>query len=99
VAGWLHDCSPHVLLQISCMLLDDKVPNRWHWPVCTDLKINNIPYRVYARSSNTKLGVNQRDEVANVGVLCCSGDGRNFFFMIFFLPHHLFWIMQISWVA
>jgi hypothetical protein len=58
------------------MLLDDPVQCRWHWPTCTELRVNSIPYRVYARSSSTKLGINQRDEAANIGVLCSTSSER-----------------------
>jgi hypothetical protein len=39
-----------------------------------DAQVNNTQYRVYGRASHTKLGANQRDEPANIGVLCTSSE-------------------------
>ena len=55
------------------LLLNDTVPSRFHWPLNTDLRVNTMQYRVYARSGVNKLGANQRDEPANIGVLCSPG--------------------------
>lgn len=56
--------------QVVCLQLNDPIPNRCLWPLAADLKVNSMQMRVYTRSSNTKPGQNQRDEPANVGVLC-----------------------------
>lgn len=55
------------------MLLDDPVQCRLHWPLNTDLHINLMPFRVYSRVNNVKLGAGGRDEPANVGLLCTAG--------------------------
>jgi hypothetical protein len=57
----------------SCLLLEDAVPCRYHWPRNVTMKVNRYPYRVYGRSSTSKMGINQRDEVANIGTLCLAG--------------------------
>ncbi len=60
-------------LQVVCIQLDDTVQFRWHWPLMSDLRINGQSYRVYSRTANTKIGNNQRDDVANIGIMCSSG--------------------------
>ncbi|CAD7700592.1 unnamed protein product, partial [Ostreobium quekettii] len=60
-------------LQVVCVLLNDEIPYRYHWPRNCTLKVNNMQYRVYGRSPNNCLGNNQRDEPANVGMLCRTG--------------------------
>lgn len=64
------------MLQIACLLLDDPVPNRIHWPRLAELKINSMVYRPYGRNSNTKLGGNARDEPANAAHRCAAGTNR-----------------------
>ena len=49
------------------MLLNDTVPNRFHWPCNADLRINNMQYRVYTRTHSQKLSANGRDEPARAG--------------------------------
>ncbi|GAX74030.1 hypothetical protein CEUSTIGMA_g1480.t1 [Chlamydomonas eustigma] len=63
-------------LQVVCLQLDDPVKFRWHWPLLADLRVNDKQYRVYSRSSSTKLGTNQRDEAANIGIMCTTGRGK-----------------------
>jgi E3 SUMO-protein ligase PIAS1 len=53
-----------------------QIPCREHWPLHADLKINGRAYRVAGRSSASKLGANQRDEPASVGVLAAVGRNR-----------------------
>lgn len=64
------------VLQVACLLLDDPVTNRIHWPRQAELKINSMVYRPYGRNSNTKLGVNARDEPANAAHRCAAGTNR-----------------------
>ena len=64
------------MLQVACLLLDDPVPNRIHWPRQAELKINSMVYRPYGRNSNTKLGVNARDEPANAAHRCTAGTNK-----------------------
>ena len=64
------------VLQVACLLLDDPVPNRIHWPRLAELKINSMVYRPYGRNSNTKLGGNARDEPANAAHRCAAGTNR-----------------------
>ena len=63
-------------MQVACLLLDDTVPNRIHWPRQAELKINGMVYRPYGRNSNTKLGANARDEPANAAHRCSPGNNR-----------------------
>lgn len=64
------------MLQVACLLLDDPVPNRIHWPRQAELKINSMVYRPYGRNANTKLGANARDEPANAAHRCAAGTNR-----------------------
>jgi len=57
----------------SCLLLEDTVPCRLHWPRNVTMKVNRYPYRVYGRSTTLKMGINQRDEAANITTLCLAG--------------------------
>jgi hypothetical protein len=66
----------HFILQVACLLLDDAVPNRIHWPRQAELRINAMVYRPYGRNSNTKLGGNARDEPANAAHRCTVGRNR-----------------------
>lgn len=59
-----------------CLLCNDSVPFRVHWPLACDLRINQSQYRVYGRSAHTKLGANQRDEPSNLGNLCVPNKNR-----------------------
>ncbi|DBA91014.1 TPA: hypothetical protein ACH3X2_004216 [Trebouxia sp. C0005] len=63
-------------LHVACLLLDDAVPNRIHWPRQAELRINAMVYRPYGRNSNTKLGGNARDEPANAAHRCTVGRNR-----------------------
>jgi len=65
-----------LVLQVACLLLDDAVPNRIHWPRQAELRINAMVYRPYGRNSNTKLGGNARDEPANAAHRCTVGRNR-----------------------
>jgi len=57
----------------SCLLLEDTVPCRLHWPRNVTMRVNRYPYRVYGRSTTSKMGINQRDEAANIASLCLAG--------------------------
>ncbi|KAL2332057.1 hypothetical protein Fmac_019638 [Flemingia macrophylla] len=48
-------------VQAWCMLLNDKVSFRMHWPKYTDLKINGLPVRAINRPAAQLLGANGRD--------------------------------------
>eukprot|EP00873_Tetraselmis_striata_P015353 jgi/Tetstr1/435617/TSEL_024519.t1 len=63
-------------LYVCCMLLDDTTGFRFHWPLYAELRVNNVPYRVYSRSSSTKLGANGRDNLFSVGRYCYEGSNR-----------------------
>uniref|UniRef100_A0A0D9XN58 SP-RING-type domain-containing protein n=1 Tax=Leersia perrieri TaxID=77586 RepID=A0A0D9XN58_9ORYZ len=49
-------------LQVWCILFNDNVPFRMHWPLHSDIQINGIPIRVVNRPSTQQLGVNGRDD-------------------------------------
>ncbi|KAL3142516.1 hypothetical protein ABBQ38_002838 [Trebouxia sp. C0009 RCD-2024] len=63
-------------LHVACLLLDDPVSNRTHWPRQAELKINSMVYRPYGRNQNTKLGGNARDEPASAAHRCAVGTNR-----------------------
>eukprot|EP00191_Tetraselmis_sp_GSL018_P003780 CAMPEP_0177597016 /NCGR_PEP_ID=MMETSP0419_2-20121207/11466_1 /TAXON_ID=582737 /ORGANISM="Tetraselmis sp., Strain GSL018" /LENGTH=857 /DNA_ID=CAMNT_0019089117 /DNA_START=251 /DNA_END=2821 /DNA_ORIENTATION=- len=60
-------------LHVCSMMLGDETPFRFHWPLNTQLRINQIPYRVYNRGPSTKLGANGRDTTFSVGLYCVVG--------------------------
>lgn len=60
-------------IQIVCLLLEDSVPCRYHWPRNVTLRVNAMQYRPYGRSTTTKMGINQRDEAATVASLFLTG--------------------------
>ncbi|VAI04302.1 unnamed protein product [Triticum turgidum subsp. durum] len=49
-------------IQVWCILLDDKVPFRMHWPLHSDMQVNGIPVRVVSRQATQPLGANGRDD-------------------------------------
>ena len=59
--------SPVFPPQLCCLLLPDPVPQRFHWPRFSDLRVNSMSYRPYGRQANVKIGNNIRDEPANIG--------------------------------
>ena len=60
-------------IQVSCLLAEDTVPCRIHWPRNVTMRVNNLGYRPYGRSTTAKMGINQRDEPANIASLCFAG--------------------------
>ncbi|CAM6097031.1 unnamed protein product [Calypogeia fissa] len=53
---------PNHDLQVWCVLLNDKVPFRIHWPAYADLRVNGVSVRVTNRPGQQLLGANGRDE-------------------------------------
>ncbi|XP_047091381.1 E3 SUMO-protein ligase SIZ2-like [Lolium rigidum] len=49
-------------IQVWCILLDDKVPFRVHWPLQSDMQVNGIHVRVVHRQATQQLGANSRDD-------------------------------------
>ncbi|XP_062201935.1 E3 SUMO-protein ligase SIZ2-like [Phragmites australis] len=49
-------------LQVWCILLNDKVPFRMHWPLRSDMQVNGIHVRVVNRQPTQQLGANGRDD-------------------------------------
>ncbi|KAF8648923.1 hypothetical protein HU200_064455 [Digitaria exilis] len=49
-------------IQVWCILLNDKVPFRMHWPLHSDMQVNGIHVRVVSRQPSQKLGANGRDD-------------------------------------
>ncbi|XP_072996559.1 E3 SUMO-protein ligase SIZ1-like isoform X1 [Typha latifolia] len=62
-------------LQIWCILLNDKVPFRIHWPLNADLQVNGIPIRMTNRPSTQQLGNSGRDD--GPVITTCSREGVN----------------------
>jgi hypothetical protein len=62
-------------LQVWCILLNDKVPFRMHWPQHADLRVNGIAVRVTNRPAPQLLGANGRDD--GPGITACSREGTN----------------------
>lgn len=59
-------------MQLGCLLLNDPVQCRFHWPRYVQLRVNSTDVRVYSRSIKTKMGINQRDAPASIAALCTS---------------------------
>ncbi|XP_061359023.1 E3 SUMO-protein ligase SIZ1-like [Gastrolobium bilobum] len=53
---------PEFDVEAWCMLLNDKVPFRMHWPQFTDLQVNGVPVRAINRPGSQLLGTNGRDD-------------------------------------
>ncbi|BBN14066.1 hypothetical protein MPTK1_6g08590 [Marchantia polymorpha subsp. ruderalis] len=66
---------PNYDLQVWCVLLNDKVPFRMHWPAFADLRINGVSVRVTNRPGGQLLGANGRDE--GPGITTYAKDGTN----------------------
>ncbi|KAJ6803556.1 E3 SUMO-protein ligase SIZ1-like isoform X2 [Iris pallida] len=62
-------------LQAWCILLNDKVPFRMHWPQHADLQVNGVPLRTTNRPGQQLLGINGRDDGALITT--CSREGTN----------------------
>ncbi|XP_034604089.1 E3 SUMO-protein ligase SIZ2 isoform X1 [Setaria viridis] len=49
-------------IQVWCILLNDQVPFRMHWPLHSEMQVNGIHVRVVNRQPSQKLGANGRDD-------------------------------------
>ncbi|KAL2622576.1 hypothetical protein R1flu_002781 [Riccia fluitans] len=63
-------------LQVWCVLLNDKVPFRMHWPAYSELRINGVPVRVTNRPGQQLLGANGRDEGPGITTFTREGINR-----------------------
>lgn len=66
---------PNYDLQIWCVLLNDKVAFRMHWPQYPDLRVNGVSVRVTNRPGQQFLGINGRDD--GHGILNYTNEGTN----------------------
>ncbi|KAJ7561990.1 hypothetical protein O6H91_03G051400 [Diphasiastrum complanatum] len=66
---------PNHDLQVWCVLLNDKVPFRMHWPAHAELRVNGVSVRVCNRPGTQLLGLNGRDE--GPGISVCTREGTN----------------------
>ncbi|KAJ7522680.1 hypothetical protein O6H91_18G022500 [Diphasiastrum complanatum] len=62
-------------IQVWCILLNDKVPFRMHWPAYADVRVNGITVRVTNRPGTQLLGANGRDD--GPGITSCIKEGTN----------------------
>nr|WDV57328.1 SIZ1c [Ipomoea batatas] len=62
-------------LQAWCILLNDTVHFRMHWPLYTNLQINGVPVRAINRPGSQLLGANGRDD--GPIITPCTRDGIN----------------------
>ncbi|XP_078178890.1 DNA-binding protein with MIZ/SP-RING zinc finger, PHD-finger and SAP domain-containing protein [Carex rostrata] len=62
-------------LQVWCMLINDKVQFRMHWPQHAELQVNGINVRVIPRPGQQILGINGRDDGPVITTL--SREGHN----------------------
>ena len=63
-------------LQCACVLHDDEVNDRLHWPYNADLRVNRYTVNVPSRSHQFKMGRSVRDSAASIGLLCREGLNR-----------------------
>ncbi|XP_026433698.1 E3 SUMO-protein ligase SIZ1-like [Papaver somniferum] len=66
---------PEYDVQAWCMLLNDKVIFRMHWPQILDLRVNGVPVRSINRLSSQLLGANGRDD--GHAITTCTREGMN----------------------
>ncbi|WOL01918.1 E3 SUMO-protein ligase [Canna indica] len=66
---------PDYDLQVWCLLLNDKVPFRMHWPQYSELHVNGVSVRVVTRPGSQLLGANGRDDGPVIST--CSMEGIN----------------------
>ncbi|KAK1398471.1 E3 SUMO-protein ligase SIZ1 [Heracleum sosnowskyi] len=62
-------------VQAWCILLNDKVSFRLHWPQYADLQVNGVPVRAINRPGSQLLGANGRDD--GPVITPCTKDGVN----------------------
>ncbi|KAL6784782.1 SIZ1 [Auxenochlorella protothecoides x Auxenochlorella symbiontica] len=60
-------------IQLGCICLADEVPCRFHWPRNMELRCNGVAVRPTHRANNAKMGVNARDDAADISALCVRG--------------------------
>eukprot|EP01018_Ginkgo_biloba_P026241 Gb_39446 [translate_table: standard] len=63
-------------LQAWCLLLNDKVPFRMHWPQNADLRVNGITVWVTNRQGPHLLGINGRDDGPEIKTYSIEGSNR-----------------------
>lgn len=59
--------------QVACVLLNDSVPFRVHWPKNADLRVNNVRFNTGRRNIMHALGPNGRDEPVSIGSAATAG--------------------------
>jgi hypothetical protein len=62
-------------LQAWCLLLNDKVPFRMHWPQYSELRVNGMAVWVTNRQGPQLLGINGRDD--GPGITALTSEGTN----------------------
>ncbi|GLJ40407.1 hypothetical protein SUGI_0832080 [Cryptomeria japonica] len=67
--------SPGCDLQVWCILLNDMVMFRMHWPQYSDLRVNGVSVRVTDRPGPQLLGASGRDD--GPGITACCQEGTN----------------------
>ncbi|XP_076903020.1 E3 SUMO-protein ligase SIZ1-like [Bidens hawaiensis] len=63
-------------IQAWCMLLNDKVSFRMHWPLYADLQVNGMPLRAINRPGSQLLGANGRDDGPVITLYIHEGSNR-----------------------
>lgn len=69
----LKQSAGQVSIRLSCVLLQDAVPCRIHWPRHVSISLNGMPLRPYLRSTQVEMGINQRDQSLDISDKACSG--------------------------
>ncbi|XP_076910459.1 E3 SUMO-protein ligase SIZ1-like [Bidens hawaiensis] len=67
---------PDYEIQAWCMLLNDKVSFRMHWPLYADLHVNGMPLRAINRPGPQLLGANGRDDGPVITLYIHEGSNR-----------------------
>lgn len=63
-------------IQVWCILLDDRVPFRIHWPLHSDVQVNGVHVRVVNRQVTQQLGANGRDDGPVLTEYCKEGPNK-----------------------
>ncbi|XP_057523517.1 E3 SUMO-protein ligase SIZ1-like [Amaranthus tricolor] len=63
-------------IQAWCMLFNDGVPFRMHWPLHAALLINGVPVRAVSRAASQLLGANGRDDGAKITMYIVEGPNK-----------------------
>lgn len=59
-----------VTVQMVCVMMNDPVACRMHWPLHPNLQVNYTGFKPYPRNAGNKMGPAGRDEPVNLAGVC-----------------------------